>query len=106
MDLHRLLTVVTLLGTGAALMACQPADQTDGRPGPVEITARDFEFDMPEAIPSGWNTFRFVNESNEQEHFILFGRIPERQDVRRVPLRGVRHLYRCVRPVQRGPAHP
>lgn len=43
----------------------------------VTVSAKDFEFDMPEAIPSGWNAFRLVNESNEQEHFILFARIPD-----------------------------
>lgn len=64
-------------------LACQPVDSgeeeasAETRADVVTVEAKDFEFDMPEVIPSGWNTFRLVNESNDQEHFILFGRIPD-----------------------------
>lgn len=80
---HRILTVVPLLGLATALVACQPADRgQDGAgsddPGSdvVTVTAKDFEFEAPRSIPSGWTTFRFVNEG-EQEHFFLLWRLPE-----------------------------
>lgn len=79
MNPRSFLTAVALTGFGAALMACQPAesgqDEAAG-PDPVVVTAKDFEFEMPRELASGWNTFRFVNESDEQEHFILFSRVP------------------------------
>jgi hypothetical protein len=42
----------------------------------VEVIARDFSFEAPEQLPSGWTTFRFVNEG-EQEHFMALTRMPE-----------------------------
>lgn len=75
-----------MVATLVALTSCQPADRDRSEAGSegegseadvVTVTAKDFEYDMPEVIPSGWNTFRLVNESNRQEHFVLFGRIPD-----------------------------
>ena len=80
------------LGTAlavASLTACQPAD--DGQPvdasSPaatassstahvVEVTARDYAFDGPDEIPSGWTTFRLKNEGKEH-HFLFLSRLPE-----------------------------
>jgi len=42
----------------------------------VEVIARDFSFEAPEQIPSGWTTFRFKNEG-AQEHFMALTRMPE-----------------------------
>ena len=71
--------------TLAALVACQPADDAadaaqdtaaaDG--DAVTVVAKDFEFEAPKTIASGWNRFRFVNESDEQEHFFLLYQLPE-----------------------------
>lgn len=64
-----------------ALVACQPADQGqddgDEEAAVIEIAAKDFEFEAPRSIRSGWNTIRFRNESEEQEHFVLFYHLPE-----------------------------
>lgn len=68
-----------------SMAACQPADRGGGSAGVVEdsaadvveITAKDFEFQAPKAIPSGWTTFRFANESDKQEHFFLLWQLPE-----------------------------
>jgi hypothetical protein len=80
------------LGTAlaaASLTACQPAD--DGQPADassvaatespstahvVEVTARDYAFDGPDEIPSGWTTFRLKNEGKEH-HFLFLSRLPE-----------------------------
>lgn len=42
----------------------------------VEVTARDFAFDAPDSIPSGWITFRMEN-AGQQEHFVILGRLPD-----------------------------
>jgi len=66
--------LLPLLGIvlAASLSACQPAD----RAHVVEVTARDFAFDAPDQIPSGWTTFRMTN-AGEQEHFLYIYRLPE-----------------------------
>jgi len=42
----------------------------------VEIVAQGLSFTAPDEIPSGWNTFRFKNESN-MTHFGVLERMPE-----------------------------
>lgn len=79
------------LATVAALAACgggEPAPASDSdasaamsqasasEPGVVTITAKDFEFEAPAEIPSGWTTIRFTNEG-EQEHFVNFNHLPD-----------------------------
>jgi hypothetical protein len=58
-----------VVGDGAELAA--PAAE-----GPVEVVARDYAFTAPDSIPSGWTTFRMVNEGNEP-HFFLLNRLPD-----------------------------
>jgi hypothetical protein len=71
----------------AALFACEASEpevvgDTDdleaelSAEGPVEVVARDYAFTAPASIPSGWTTFRLVNEGNEP-HFFLLNRLPE-----------------------------
>lgn len=84
MTIPRPLSVLGLALLAASLAACQAGDgASEGAPesagaeaGPVEVTAKDFEFEMPREIPSGWTTMRFVNEG-EQEHFFVLWRLPE-----------------------------
>ncbi len=45
-------------------------------PAVVEIVARGLSFEAPAEVPSGWNTFRFRNESG-MVHFALIERLPE-----------------------------
>lgn len=79
-------SVTAILATAflVTLVACEQAggesDQAggvedDGR-FVVEIFAKDFEFDIPASIPSGWTTFRFANQG-EQEHFAYVYRLPD-----------------------------
>jgi hypothetical protein len=42
----------------------------------VDVIARDYAFEAPDEIPSGWTTFRLRNEGRE-EHFLLLQRLPE-----------------------------
>ena len=41
----------------------------------VEVIARDFVFEAPAEIPSGWTTFKLKNEG-QQEHFLYIYRLP------------------------------
>lgn len=80
LHLGALLALVTLA-------ACQPTPAPEARdPAPragadlaadahvVEVIAEDYAFQAPDAIPSGWTTFRMVNEG-EETHFIFLTRI-------------------------------
>jgi len=41
----------------------------------IEIITRNMDFQMPDTIPSGWNTFRYNNLS-PQTHFLLIDKYP------------------------------
>jgi hypothetical protein len=42
----------------------------------ISIVTRTMEFIMVDTIPSGWNTFKYENLSNET-HFVVFEKLPE-----------------------------
>ena len=42
----------------------------------IEIITENMDFQMPDTIPSGWNTFRYKNLS-PQTHFFLIDKYPE-----------------------------
>ncbi|MCW8805037.1 MAG: hypothetical protein OQK56_01145 [Ignavibacteriaceae bacterium] len=42
----------------------------------VQVTARDFRFEVVDSIPSGWTTFQFVNMGHA-EHFFLLNLLPD-----------------------------
>jgi hypothetical protein len=54
------------------LQACKPAN----REKVVEVVSNAMDFQMPDEIPAGWNTFRYINKS-EEVHFILLDKYPE-----------------------------
>jgi hypothetical protein len=74
----------TLLAVG--LLACQAGEtevadeaaEPSATPaaGSVEVVADDYSFLAPDTIPSGWTTFRMVNQGAEP-HFFLLNRLPE-----------------------------
>lgn len=37
----------------------------------VEVTAKDYYFHMQDSIPSGWTTFRFINQGHATHFFFL-----------------------------------
>jgi hypothetical protein len=82
--------VLSLLVISGLVLACGPGEQPSATetaaapaepteeaadPSIVEIMAVDFAFVAPAEIPSGWVTFRFVNEGS-QEHFALLWKLP------------------------------
>jgi hypothetical protein len=73
-----LLSVVML-----AFMSCkteqkQPEKKTEIKKNEnvVEILTTNMEFQMPDTISSGWNTFRYINQS-PQTHFFTIEKYPE-----------------------------
>lgn len=106
MNSLRLGLIVLSCLAGAGLAGCQPEDATDAsesmseepqassdvarepvpseeipplsapQAGVVEVTARDFAFQAPDSIVSGWTTIRFANEG-AQEHFLVLWQLPE-----------------------------
>lgn len=84
LSLHRGSGTSAALGSAAlalsfVLAACQPADRAPedaGADGVVEVVGKDFEFEAPAEIPSGWTTFRFAN-TGEQDHFLYLYRLPD-----------------------------
>ena len=46
----------------------------------IEVVTRSMEFQSVDTIPSGWNTFKYQNLSNET-HFILLDKYPEGKTV-------------------------
>lgn len=88
MRIPRLALVASLVLTGFGLLACQPSDddavpETADTPrgaatdvSIAEVIARDFVFEAPAEIPSGWTTLRLTNEG-AQEHFVVLWKMPE-----------------------------
>ncbi len=60
--------------TGAADVSGTAASASSG--GVVAVTARDFAFDAPDSIPSGWTTLRFTN-NGAQTHFFVLDHLPD-----------------------------
>lgn len=74
-----LLIAVTLLG----LQACESEKHKEGevklvaeRDDAIEIVTENMNFKMVKEIPSGWHTFRYINQS-DQTHFFLLDKYPE-----------------------------
>ncbi len=42
----------------------------------VRVVAREYAFDAPAEVPSGWTTFQFENQG-AQEHFMVLWKLPE-----------------------------
>lgn len=87
--MSRRLLMVFSLALAAGLAACGPADRAEvedaadraagavsAGAGVVDVVAREFAFDAPDSIPSGWTTFRMEN-AGEQEHFLVLWRLPD-----------------------------
>ena len=63
----------------AGIIGCQNSSDeanTGSSPPVVEVKAIDYAFQAPDSIPSGWTTFRMINEGSEHHHFHLY-RLPE-----------------------------
>ena len=51
-------------------------EEIENKSNTIEIVTRSMEFQCPDTIPSGWNTFIYKNISNET-HFFLMDKYPE-----------------------------
>lgn len=64
--------VPILLSVAAGLGGCRRG----GGAASVDIIARDYAFQAPDSIPSGWTRFTFENQGQEH-HFFLLHRLPD-----------------------------
>ncbi len=55
-----------------SVQSCKPAKKDNA----IEIVTNAMDFQMKDTIPSGWNTFRYINKSPET-HFFLVEKYPE-----------------------------
>ena len=72
----------TILLIASLLAGCNESNQTtkDESDSAVTIVTKLMEFEMPDSIPSGWTTFKYINKSKEP-HFFLFDKMPEGKTV-------------------------
>ena len=75
-----LFVLITLLFLG--LYSCKSDKKKDEKPVAAEkpeavitVTTTNMNFDLPDTIPSGWNTFRYINKS-PQTHFFSIEKYP------------------------------
>jgi hypothetical protein len=71
-----MLVLISVMLSNGCTTGERPATSSLSAPNVVTITARGLSFEAPDAIPSGWTTFRFSNES-EMVHFAVLERLPE-----------------------------
>ncbi len=88
MFVRRPVLASVLILAASALAACQQADRARSSDRVseasaagsgahvVEVIARDFAFEAPSVVLSGWTTFRMRN-AGEQEHFMVLWRMPD-----------------------------
>ncbi|PVW13175.1 hypothetical protein [Marixanthomonas spongiae] len=77
------LVLLTVLFTAILLQSCKNDKKQDQskpveveKEKVVEIVTESMDFQMPDTITSGWNTFRYINKS-PQVHFFLVEKYPE-----------------------------
>ena len=69
---YLLLISIAVMG----LQSCNPDDKKeDVKDNAIEVVTNLMEFQIVDEIPSGWNTFRYVNKSKEP-HFFLLDKYP------------------------------
>ncbi len=82
-DIHKNHIIYFLLGF--LFVSCNPstterATEADENPPVqteiIEVVTTGMDFALPKELKSGWNTFRYVNNSNET-HFFIFEKMPE-----------------------------
>ncbi|MEJ2153145.1 MAG: hypothetical protein P8Y29_09405 [Gemmatimonadota bacterium] len=78
--MRKLSFALVLLAFTVACQSSEPPDETspvtETPTHVVDIVARDYVFEGPTEIPSGWTTFRMQNAGAE-EHFMFLTRLPE-----------------------------
>jgi hypothetical protein len=72
---------VSASNTGNQIIVVVKDESLVKRPDVIEIVTTSMNFDAPGEIPSGWITFRFINNSS-MVHFALLERMPEGKTIR------------------------
>lgn len=80
--------ITLFIVAGVIIFSCKNEKKTEANEEPtaetpsnvIDITTRSMEFQSVDTIPSGWNTFKYQNLSNET-HFFLLDKYPEGKTV-------------------------
>ena len=75
-NIASVLLILGLITSCSSKKSSNTTKQAEAKGSTVAVTARDFSFNAPERVPSGWNTFRFTNEGS-QEHFLYIYKLPD-----------------------------
>ena len=70
------ISVLVLLGCGSDKKSKQKTENDYKKDNTIEIITEVMDFQAPDTIASGWNTFKYVNHSTET-HFFLFDKYPK-----------------------------
>jgi len=74
----RILPQFVILFSLLCIQSCKPGAKKDDS---IEIVTENMDFQMADEIPSGWNTFRYINKSNDT-HFFLLDKYPEGKTIK------------------------
>lgn len=72
----RPLLAISLLFIIIALSSLQSCNNDSNKSNKIEIITNAMDFQMADEIPSGWNTFHYINQSSET-HFFVIEKYPE-----------------------------
>ncbi len=85
-DIKKIISMTLLIGISASCLLIQSCKSDkrqetntiveEEKENVIEIITENMEFQMPDTISSGWNTFRYKNVS-PQTHFFLVDKYPE-----------------------------
>ena len=62
--------------TLALFVSCKTDKKEEKKDNVIEVVTNVMDFQMQDTLPSGWNTFKYINKSTEP-HFFLLDKYPE-----------------------------
>lgn len=81
--IHQMLLWISVISSLVVIQSCKSdkeqakqEDVIEEKEHVIEIITENMDFQMPDTITSGWNTFRYKNLS-PQTHFFLIDKYPE-----------------------------
>ncbi len=94
---------ILIILTGFAFFACQAekSETTIEEPAVIEIVTENMDFQMPDTIPQGWNTFQYLNKS-DQTHFFLVEKYPEGKTIEDAKQEVVPHFSAGMKLINEG----
>lgn len=69
-------TLILLIGLFSGCKSEKKESEKETKPSGINIVTVGMDFQMQDSITSGWNTFNYINKSNET-HFFILEKYPE-----------------------------